>query len=194
MLTVHTLRVGPLQTNCYLVHENPERCLVIDPGDESGKILRTLQNLGLTAEAILLTHGHFDHKGAVSDLMAELDCPVYLCREELSLPPMMTRGPLSCTHHYGEGDTLTLAGCTFTVMHTPGHSPGSVCLCFEDVIFSGDTLFAGSCGRTDFPGSSPRDMRTSLSRLAALEKNFTVYPGHGESTTLDEEKRYNPYL
>lgn len=193
MLTIHTLPVGMLQTNCYILHKT-DRCILIDPGDEADKILAATDRLGLTVEAVLLTHGHFDHKGGVADVASRTGCPVYLCTEELSLPSMMTRGPLQYTHTYGDGDTLTLAGCTFTVKHTPGHSPGSVCLCFEDVIFSGDTLFAGSCGRTDFPGSNPADMRRSLDWFRTLEKNYTIYPGHGESTTLEEEKRYNPFL
>ena len=194
MLTIQTLPVGQLQTNCYILRGDSDRCLVIDPGAEPEKILSATRDKGLTIEAILLTHGHFDHVGAVKTLAAETGCRVYLCRDDLTLPPSMTAGPLFYTHTYGEGDALTLAGLPFTVLHTPGHTPGCVCLCFEDAMFSGDTLFAGSCGRTDFPGSSPAQMRASLARLAALEKTCTVYPGHGESTTLDEEKRYNPYL
>ena len=110
------------------------------------------------------------------------------------MPPMMTAGPLYYTHTYGEGDRLTMAGLSFRVLHTPGHTPGSVCLRFTEHLFSGDTLFAGSCGRTDFPGSSPADMIRSLNRLSQLEENLNVYPGHGGSTTIGKEKRYNPYL
>lgn len=182
-----------LQTNCYLL-SNGDRCLAIDPGGEPEKVLDFLRRQGLTLEAILLTHGHFDHVGAVKPLAEETGCPVYLCQEDLSLPGTMTAGPLYYTHSYGEGDQLTLAGMTFTVLHTPGHTPGSVCLRFGEHLFTGDTLFAGSCGRTDFPGSSPAAMGRSLTRLAALRENLKIYPGHGETTTLDEEKRYNPYL
>ena len=106
----------------------------------------------------------------------------------------MTAGPLFYTDFYKEGDRLTLAEMTFEVLHTPGHTPGSVCLRFGQHLFSGETLFAGSCGRTDFPGSSPAAMGRSLARLAQLEDEISVYPGHGESTTIGEEKRYNPYL
>jgi glyoxylase-like metal-dependent hydrolase (beta-lactamase superfamily II) len=119
---------------------------------------------------------------------------VYLCEEDLALPSAMTSGPLYHTHSYAEGDRLNLMGLECVVLHTPGHTPGSVCLQFGEDLFTGDTLFAGSCGRTDFPGSDPAAMRRSLARLRALEKNLRVYPGHGETTTLDEEKRYNPYL
>lgn len=192
-MNISTLSLGMLQTNCYLLSHG-DRCLAIDPGGEPEKVLDFLRRQGLTLEAILLTHGHFDHVGAVKPLAEETGCPVYLCQEDLSLPGTMTAGPLYYTHSYGEGDQLTLAGMTFTVLHTPGHTPGSVCLQFDRHLFTGDTLFAGSCGRTDFPGSSPAAMGRSLTRLAALRENFKVYPGHGETTTLDEEKRYNPYL
>lgn len=192
-MTITILPLGMLQTNCYIL-SNGSRCLAIDPGGEPEKVLNYLEKEGLTLEAVLLTHGHFDHVGAVATLAAETDCPVYLCEEDLSLPSAMTAGPLYHTHGYGEGDRLNLAGMDFAVLHTPGHTPGSVCLQFGEHLFTGDTLFAGSCGRTDFPGSSPAAMKKSLSRLAALEENFRVYPGHGETTTLDEEKRYNPFL
>ena len=192
-MNIHTLPLGMLQTNCYIL-TNGDHCLVIDPGDEADKVLGLLEKQGLTLEAILLTHGHFDHVGAVKTLAAETDCQVYLCQEELALPGAMTAGPLFYTDFYKEGDRLTLAGLSFEVLHTPGHTPGSVCLRFDEHLFSGDTLFAGSCGRTDFPGSSPRDMVCSLSRLAKLEDHLKVYPGHGGSTTIGEEKRYNPYL
>lgn len=192
-MKITSVLLGMLRTNCYIL-SNEGRCLVIDPGDQPEKVLSILEQQGLTLEAILLTHGHFDHVGAVKTLAAETDCRVYLCAEDLVLPDAMTSGPLYYTHSYSEGEQLTLAGMTFTVMQTPGHTPGSVCLRFGEHLFTGDTLFAGSCGRTDFPGSSPAAMGRSLSRLAALQENLFVYPGHGETTTLDEEKRYNPYL
>ena len=192
-MKIITIPLGSYQTNCYILAEG-DRCLVIDPGEEADKVLGFLEKQGLTLEAILLTHGHFDHVGAVKTLAAETDCRVYLCQEELALPGAMTAGPLFYTDFYKEGDRLTLAGLSFEVLHTPGHTPGSVCLRFDEHLFSGDTLFAGSCGRTDFPGSSPRDMVCSLSRLAKLEDHLRVYPGHGSSTTIGEEKRYNPYL
>ena len=191
MLQFKTLPLGYLQTNCYIL-QGPEGCLVIDPATGADTILNELGDQPLAA--ILLTHGHFDHVGAVRDLVAQTDCRVFLCAEELSMPRNLTSGALYYTDTYADGDTITLAGLTFTVLHTPGHTPGSVCLCFGDVMFSGDTLFAGSIGRTDFPGSDPAKMKASLGRLVQLERNFTVCPGHGEPTTLDEEKRYNPFL
>ena len=195
MLKIHTFPLGNYQTNCYIIHDDSVRkCCVIDPGYTPETLLQILEHLGLELEAILLTHGHFDHVGGVKLLAAETDCKVYLCEEDLSMPPQITAGPLYHTHTYGEGDVLELAGLTITVMHTPGHTPGSVCLLCGDHMFSGDTLFEGSCGRTDLPGGNWSTIHDSLARLAALDKNYTVHPGHGMNTTLAIEKIYNPYM
>ena len=192
-MTVHTLPLGAYQTNTYIV-VNGDRCVVIDAGYSPEIIARFLEKSGLTAEAIFLTHGHFDHVGGVKGLAQLLDCPVYIHEAELSMPEAMTAGPLYYTHTYGEGDRMEKAGLSFKILHTPGHTPGSVCLMAENALFSGDTLFAGSCGRTDLPGGDWATIRCSLNRLAQLENDVTVYPGHGESTTLAQEKRYNPYM
>lgn len=195
MVKVNLLTLGAYQTNCYIFHEEQSRtCCVVDPGYEPEVIIDKLSELGLTLEAILLTHGHFDHVGGVRQLAANTDCDVYLCGEDLSLPPQLTAGQLYYTHTYGEGSVLHLAGLDITVLATPGHTPGSVCLLTEDTLFSGDTLFAGSCGRTDLPGGSWSDMQSSLGRLGKLACNLWVLPGHGESTTLLEEQRHNPYM
>ena len=195
MLTLHTLPLGAYQTNCYILHqEASSSCVVIDPGYTPEVILDFLAGKGLTLEAILLTHGHFDHVGAVRDLAAETGCRVYLNPDDLSMPPKLTAGPLYYTDTYSEGDTISPAGISFQVLSTPGHTPGSVCLIAENFLFSGDTLFAGSCGRTDLPGGSTRAIRESLRRLAAIPQDYSVHPGHGESTTLAWEKQYNPYM
>ena len=195
MLQVHALTLGAYQVNCYIIHdEKSPSCCVIDPGYEADTIVDKLSQLGLTLEAILLTHGHFDHVGAVRDLAADTGCQVWLCAEDLALPTNLTAGPLCYTNTYAEGTGLHLAGLDISVLQTPGHTPGSVCLLAENTLFSGDTLFAGSCGRTDLPGGSWEQMQSSLKRLAGIEANLWVLPGHGESTTLDEEKRHNPYL
>ncbi len=195
MLKVHAMALGDYQTNCYILHdENSKTCCVVDPGYDADAILDKLDSLGLALEAILLTHGHFDHVGAVKELAAETSCDVYIHPEDLSMPPMMTAGPLYYTKTYAEGTSLKLAGLDITVLHTPGHTPGSVCLLTENTIFSGDTLFQGSCGRTDLPGGNWATIVKSLRRLAALEGNFWVFPGHGGSTTLRDEKKYNPYM
>ena len=195
MLTLHTLPLGAYQTNCYILHqEASSSCVVIDPGYTPEVILDFLAGKELTLEAILLTHGHFDHVGAVRDLAAETGCRVYLNPGDLSMPPKLTAGPLYYTDTYSEGDTISPAGISFQVLSTPGHTPGSVCLIAEDFLFSGDTLFAGSCGRTDLPGGSIRAIRESQRRLAELPQDYSVHPGHGESTTLAWEKQYNPYM
>ena len=194
MLKIHTLTLGMYQTNTYIIHEeNSKGCCVIDPGYEADAILRKCEALGLNVEAILLTHGHFDHVGAVRDLAADTGCRVFACADDEQLPPMFTGGKLYVTDRYEEGTILNIAGLYIRVLHTPGHTPGSVCLLVDDVIFSGDTLFAGSCGRTDI-GGSWTEIQASLKRLSLLEGDFTVYPGHGESTTLAAERRYNPYM
>jgi glyoxylase-like metal-dependent hydrolase (beta-lactamase superfamily II) len=194
MLKIHTLALGMYQTNTYIIHEeNSKSCCVIDPGYQANTILEKLDALGLTVDAILLTHGHFDHVGAVKDLAADTDCRVFLCADDTQLPPMFTARPLYYTDTYGEGSVLNVAGLYIHVLHTPGHTPGSVCLLVDHAIFSGDTLFAGSCGRTDIGGDWVAIQR-SLKRLAAIDADFNVYPGHGESTTLAQEKRYNPYM
>ena len=195
MLKIHTLPLGAYQTNCYIIHADTSKtCCVIDPGYDPEEILDYLSRQGLALQAILLTHGHFDHVGAVKDLAAETGCPVYIHEEDLSLPPMITAGKLYYTHTYAEGDTLTLAGLSIRVLHTPGHTPGCVCLQTENALFSGDTLFAGSCGRTDLPGGDWATIARSLKRLTQLETDLLVFPGHGGSSSLAQEKRYNPYM
>ena len=194
MLKIHTLTLGLYQTNTYIIHEaSSKSCCVIDPGYEATTIAEKLEDLGLTLDAILLTHGHFDHVGAVKDLAADTDCRVFICAEDALLPPMFTGGKLYYTDTYAEGSILNIAGLYIHVLHTPGHTPGSVCLLVEDTLFSGDTLFAGSCGRTDIGGDWAA-IQKSLKRLASMDADFRVFPGHGESTTLAAEKRYNPYM
>ena len=195
MLQIRTLPLGAYQTNCYLVWEEAaDTCVVIDPGYQAQTILYEAKKLGKTIAAILLTHGHFDHVGAVRDLAADTDCPVYIHEADLAMPAQMTAGPLYYTNTYAEGDFVELAGLSFKALHTPGHTPGSVCLQCENAIFSGDTLFWGSCGRTDLPGGSWNTIRTSLRRLADLSGDYDVYPGHGDATRLDFERKYNPYM
>ena len=195
MLNIHAIPLGLLGTNCYILRQGDSKtCILIDPGQQPEPLLDYLQDQDLTVAAILLTHGHFDHVGGVRQVVAEMDCPVYLCTKDLTLPPRMTDGPLYYTDSYQEGSHLELAGISFDVIETPGHTPGSVCLLAEDCLFSGDTLFAGSCGRTDFPGGDTRQMYASLARLAQIPQDYRVFPGHGESTTLSAEKQYNPFM
>ena len=193
MVCFDTLPLGAYQTNCYIL-KNEGKALVIDPGYEPETVLAHLRRENLTLEAILLTHGHFDHVGAVKELAAQTDCRVYIHPAESTLPSMLTAGNLFYTDTYGEGDVLELAGLTLRVLSTPGHTPGSVCLLCQNVLCSGETLFAGSCGRTDLPGGDWATIRESLRRLSEIEADFTVCPGHGESTSLSREKATNPYI
>ena len=193
MISFDTLPLGAYQTNCYIL-KNGDQAVVIDPGYQPETVLAHLRRENLTLEAILLTHGHFDHVGAVKELAAQTQCRVYIHPAEDTMPSMMTAGKLYYTHTYDEGDILELAGLTVRVLSTPGHTPGSVCLLCQDVLFSGDTLFAGSCGRTDLPGGDWPTIQKSLKRLSGIEADYTVCPGHGEASTLAREKSTNPYL
>ena len=195
-MNIITLVLGPLETNCYLVSdERSGLCAVIDPATRSAKILETVQAQGWRVGCILLTHAHFDHTGALKSLHAALpDVPVYVHAQDTDNNTNMSNGNLVYTNTYADGGIVSCGGLTFRVLHTPGHTPGSVCLQCGDALFTGDTLFAGSYGRTDFIGGDEAAMRRSLARLGHLEGDYTVLPGHGESSTLDYERRTNPYL
>ena len=186
---------GDLYTNCYLIWgEDSDTCALIDPGFDPEKIMERVRATGKKLEAILLTHTHFDHVFGVKELVNMTGCKVYVHKEELQINHQYPSGDICATDYYGEGDRVEVAGLSLQVLHTPGHTAGCVCLLTGDVMFSGDTLFAGSCGRTDLASGNPVQMRQSLNRLAALEGNYKVFPGHGESTQLNFERRMNPYM
>ena len=195
-MKIITLVLGPLETNCYLVSdEKSGLCAVIDPATRSAKILETVQAQGWRVGCILLTHAHFDHTGALGSLHAALpDVPIYVHALDTDNNTNMSSGNLVYTNTYADGDTVSCGGLTFRVLHTPGHTPGSVCLQCENALFTGDTLFAGSYGRTDFIGGDDAAMRLSLARLGRLAGDYMVLPGHGERSTLEQERRTNPYL
>ena len=203
MLQIHTLPLGAYQTNTYIVHDSESKsCAVIDPGYEAQTILKKVAQLGLTVDAILLTHGHFDHVGAVLEIQKATSCALWMNQGDYSPARHPLRGmmyPLADTtaaeiNLCEEGEVIHAGGLTFTTLDTPGHTWGSVCYLCGDALFSGDTLFAGSCGRTDLPGGDWATITESLRRLQAIEAELRVFPGHGESSTLGYEKMTNPYM
>ncbi|WP_449290525.1 MBL fold metallo-hydrolase [Oscillibacter ruminantium] len=195
-----TLQVGPIMTNCYILcDEEAKVCAVVDPGADAERVAQAAAETGCTPVCILLTHGHYDHTGAVEELLKKFPgIPVYLNRRDVcdgSDRRMAQLFPLLPTAvDYDEGDTVSVGNLTVSVLATPGHSAGSVTLLCEDAMFAGDTLFAGSCGRTDLAGGSTDDMLKSLSRLGKLEGEYRVLPGHMDASVLSRERAFNPYL
>ena len=198
--------LGMVSTNVYVcMHAETKEAFIVDPADGADEIIRLVSAMGAKPCAILLTHGHFDHIGAADALRKRYEIPVYAEEHEkelLSSPALNLSGgwsdslTLTADHLLKDGDMLNIAGFTIRVLHTPGHTPGGCCyeLVGEDILFSGDTLFYMSVGRTDFPGSSGAAMRMSLHRLLEeLSEDTQVLTGHGESTTIGYEKRNNPY-
>ena len=196
-MNIKLMQVGPIGTNCYIL-EHDNKIAVIDPGDEAGRILGELKKSDAQVEYILLTHGHYDHTTAVPELHKALpEAKIYIHQADANgagsrLFPLA--GQVDDLLLYDEGDTLPLGALTIEVLHTPGHSPGSVTLKAGDVLFTGDTLFAGDCGRTDLRGGSWEEILVSLGRLGKLEGNFHVLPGHGGTSDLDTERQVNRYL
>ena len=198
-MDIKTLQVGPIGTNCYILcDEAKQRCAVIDPGGDAGRVAAAVEESGCVPCAILLTHGHYDHTGAVAELSARWPgVPVYLNRRDVYEGDAYLQQlfpPVPAAKDYGEGDTIRVGCLAVKVLATPGHSEGGVTLRCGDVLLCGDTLFAGSCGRTDFPGGSVKKIMASLKRLGSLEGDLQVYPGHMETSTLDQERSWNPYL
>ena len=198
-MKVKVMPVGPIGTNCYILEdEQAQVAAIIDPGGEAERILSVMGEENVTVEYILLTHGHYDHTTAVPALhQAYPQAKIYIHQADANgagsrLFPLA--GQVEGLLSYDEGDTLSLGGLTIEVLHTPGHSKGSVTLKVGDVLFTGDTLFAGDCGRTDLSGGSYEEILASLKRLGELEGNFHVCPGHGGTSTMDQERRGNPYL
>lgn len=200
-MEISVLCLGQIGTNCYIFRrEGGYKCGVVDPGDQGEQVARWLVEKGLEAEAVLLTHGHFDHILGIPGLREEWpDLPVY-CHpadwgegDAASLfgqrfPTVRSFGDIT---PYREGDTVEVDGIRLEVLDTPGHTPGSVTLRAENVLFTGDTLFAGSMGRTDLPGGGEGELMRSLKRLGELEGDYQVLPGHEGQSTLERERSGN---
>ena len=191
------LQPGPMAACCYLVwDEQTGSAVLIDPGAGADALRRTLDTAGLRLRHIFLTHLHYDHIGAV-DALRNGEVRVWLCRRELENDMCISHGLMDLSLplcFYDEGDEIAADSLRFAVLATPGHTPGSVCLRCGGLLFTGDTLIAGSCGRVDFPGGSAADMRASLRRLAALDGSLTVLSGHAAPTTLAHERQTTPYM
>lgn len=203
-MNVISLVLGPLHTNCYVIYGKDNKATVIDPAFFADRIMSVLEQKGLTLDKILLTHAHFDHIMAAEELR-EHGAELYIhCEDE----EMLNDSQLNCSleflgreqtfkkaeHLLKDGDLINIADEKLTVMHTPGHTKGSVCYISDECIFSGDTLFCSSVGRTDLYGGSYDTLMCSLKRLKSLEKDYIILPGHGEQTTLEKEKNDNIYM
>ena len=196
-MNIKTMQVGPLGTNCYLLEDEASGgAAVIDPGGDGGRILARAQADGVAIRLILLTHAHFDHTGGVAELHRALpEAPVYLHPADAALLGSDVFPSLGApTVPYGDGDVVKLGSLDILVLHTPGHTPGGVCLLVGDALFTGDTLFQGSMGRIDFEGGSYEDIMASLARLAHLPGDFRVLPGHMDASTLERERKTNYYI
>lgn len=207
-LKIVTLVVGPIMENGYIIYDEKSlEGIIVDPGDEADRILTAVKNLNLTIKYIVNTHAHADHIGANKEIGEKLKAKLAVHADDaamltdpqlnLSVAGYMGRliisQPADILLH--EGDTIVFGNCEFKVVHTPGHTPGGICLVGENVVISGDSLFAGSIGRTDFPTGSMTDLISSLKeKIMTLDPNMQVFPGHGGTTNIGWEKQNNPYL
>ena len=205
-MIIKTIVVGPLDVNCYIFGcEDTKVAAIIDPGDNADEIIKTIDKEGLNPELIINTHAHFDHIGGVKAIQEHFKIDFFLHKEDLYLVENASEqatafglSPISkpdVNKFVNNGDKISLGDKVINVIHTPGHSPGGVCYHVDNNVFVGDTMFASSIGRTDLPGGSYETLISSIKeRLFPLGDSTTVYPGHGPSTTIENEREHNPFL
>ena len=204
-LKIETVVVGILGANCYLVSdESSKNTFIIDPGGDAQLIAAKIKELSLVPAGIIITHGHYDHIEAIAELKKLYGIPVYIHKDDREF---LTAPALNGSAFFGENRTFPAAEVLvednsiikggpleFKVIHTPGHTPGGICLLTGDIAFTGDTLFKGSVGRWDLPGGSEERLMISLAKLSKLPPEVTIYPGHGETSSIERELKTNPYL
>lgn len=204
-MKIYRIPVGELLANCYIIETENKNAVAIDPGSDFQRIKNLLDEHELTLKKILLTHGHYDHIGAAGEAADVYGAQVYIHEEDA---PMLTSRTKSLADAIGagqfneitkfttvtNGDVIILDELSFDVIHTPGHTRGGVCYKCGNAFFTGDTLFKLSMGRTDFPGGNMGEMFKSLQKIAKLEGDYDIYPGHNETSTLSYERKNNPYL
>lgn len=207
-MILKTLVVGPLEVNCYLIGDEKGGPIgIVDPGGDAETILKAVKNLDRPVACIVNTHGHFDHVGAVEELKRELGVEYLTHKDEQKILQEMpdhmeffgleALKPPKVSRFIEDGELITLGSLTVKVIHTPGHSPGGICLYSEETgqLISGDTLFYESVGRTDLPGGNTKTMLTSIAeKILILPDNTRVFPGHGPETQIGHEKQFNPFL
>ena len=204
-MTVHTLTVGDMGTNAYLVAGDDKTAAIIDPGGDGDRLLREVSRHALTVKAILLTHTHEDHIAALEQVRRATGAPIYVHQDdacgltdpEYNLSIMLSGMPLPPIRNavlLEEGDEVLVGAMTFRTLHTPGHTKGSVCFACEDCLFTGDTLFRESIGRTCYPSGSLPILLQSVNRLMQMEGDYAVLQGHGAPSTLNHERQENPFV
>ena len=197
--------VGPMEANCYILY-NPDKRegLIIDPGAEGSRLIKFIKQEKISINYIINTHGHPDHIGANRKIKEHTNAPILIHQYDA---PMLTKSasilsfifPLESSSppadtFIKDGDLIECAGMKLKVLHTPGHTPGGISLLIDDSIFTGDTLFSGSIGRSDLPGGSEEVLLNSIKKILSLDENLIIYPGHGPSTTVSEELHSNPFI
>jgi hydroxyacylglutathione hydrolase len=204
-MIIETLVVGPLESNCFIIaNGNTKEALLIDPGDEPDRILELIAENNFKIKYIVCTHAHFDHVGALPEIKKETNAKIVIHRDELDIYTHTKDLAVSWGYELdplpdpdilvSEGDTLKIGDLKFEILHTPGHSPGGICLYSKGILITGDTLFAGSVGRTDFYGGDIEKLKISFKRLITLPDEVKVLPGHGPETTIRNEKINNYFL